>query len=206
MRYLFASQIVVLAITLSATQSFALDSVYVLPNPVYGNAYFQGYWHVTGNCWLVNHSTDTVWVNNAGVSISKGQGPVAPDDSVQVAFDLNTGEFHNEPNFSIDFWFGIPCLVHDTQTWIPIHFIYPSKSSVRRSDESFAGFYPNPFRQSIHVNPGLMGQEEITLYDSRGQLLTVLDPVNVIDLGWLANGSYFLRIANRLVPIIKTGF
>jgi hypothetical protein len=199
----FAEKVLVIVFLLCSSAAEAQDSVYTSPDPVYGNAYYQGTWHVEGSCWLVNNSTDTVWVNDAGMWIKEGQGPVQPRDSVRVKFDLNTGDHIMVDDYSIDFVFGIPCIRNGTQSWIPIHFVYPAELVVKELTTMSHTVRPNPTAGLLYVRPSISANDRITIFDHLGREIISLASSNPLDVTFLRPGLYYILIKGQIERFLR---
>ncbi len=92
---------------------------------------------------------------------------------------------------------------------IPAHFLYSNEGNcavaLEENSQVFLSVYPNPANAMVFVN-GLETETDYVVYSSLGQ--TVLQGITSsqkpIDLRSLESGTYFVRIQNQFLPLIKS--
>lgn len=92
---------------------------------------------------------------------------------------------------------------------IPAHYLYSETSNcavaLEENSLTFLSLYPNPANTMLFVN-GLEAETDYVIYSNLGQ--TVLQGAtgnqNPVDLRSLESGTYFIRIQNQFLPLIKS--
>lgn len=92
---------------------------------------------------------------------------------------------------------------------IPAHYLYSDAGNctvaLEENTHTFLSLYPNPANSTLVVN-GLEAETDYVIYSNLGQ--TVLQGITSnqkpIDLSNLESGTYFAKIQNQFLPLIKS--
>lgn len=92
---------------------------------------------------------------------------------------------------------------------IPAHYLYSETSNcavaLEENTQTFLSLYPNPANTTLVVN-GVEAETGYVIYSSLGQMVLrgVTNNQKSIDLRSLESGTYFVRIQNQFLPLIKS--
>ena len=130
---------------------------------------------------------DSVLVDSVSIS---GSGSVLRTSVVT----LPSGHFPPGNNTTVVIW-----PVHedlDRDSLYQDVYIYGPGSIVER-EESVLTAYPNPSSEWISFQfEGVVSTEDVELYDLEGRLIKRWRGVDSINISWLSNGAYFLRVVS----------